>query len=305
MKQLSLTKKTALKVVYEAFKILKENWGQLSSKEVTEKVWEKLWDSFSDREKFKYEKTWYIRWQSLLHFFSIDQLKAWFLIKRKWIWILTEEWEKAMKGWPEELFEKSNAAYKEWAKNNKKSDINDESEVISEQENISIEQQQKINIDSLEWRAFEELKNFLCTKNPYEFQDIIAALLRAMWYFTPFIAPKWKDGGVDIIAYQDPLGAKTPRIKVQVKHYPWSAISAAVIRELRWLLNKESDVGIVVTSGRFSPDAEKEARSWHVHVELIDFPKFIELWKSFYNKLTDEEKNMLPIYPIYFLGTNE
>jgi predicted Mrr-cat superfamily restriction endonuclease len=38
-----------------------------------------------------------------------------------------------------------------------------------------------------------------------------------MGYHTPFISPKGKDGGIDIIAYQDPLGLKTPRIKVQVK----------------------------------------------------------------------------------------
>lgn len=303
MKQLSKSRETWIRVVYEALKLLKENWWQLSSKEVTEKVWEKLRSSFSEWEKFQYEKTGYIRWQSLLHFFSIDYQKAWFLIKRKWIWILTEEWEKMMKDGPEKLFEKANIAYKERAKNNidKKTDT---IEVTNDQEEITIEQQQQINLDELEWRAFEWLKTFVSTKNPYEFQELVAALLRAMWYFTPFIAPKWKDGWVDIIAYQDPLGAKTPRIKVQVKHYPENPISATVIRELRWLLNKESDVGIVVTSGKFTPDAEKEARSGHVHVELIDFPKLIELWKGFYNKLTDEEKNMLPLYSIYFLWVN-
>ena len=47
-------------------------------------------------------------------------------------------------------------------------------------------------------------------KNPYEFQDLVAALLRAMGYYTPFIAPKGKDGGVDIIAYRD-RSARPPR----------------------------------------------------------------------------------------------
>ena len=27
-------------------------------------------------------------------------------------------------------------------------------------------------------------------------------------YYTPFVAPKGKDGGIDLIAYQDPLGAR-------------------------------------------------------------------------------------------------
>ncbi len=36
-----------------------------------------------------------------------------------------------------------------------------------------------------------------------------------MGYHTPFISPKGKDGGIDIIAYQDALGINKPRIKVQ------------------------------------------------------------------------------------------
>lgn len=35
-----------------------------------------------------------------------------------------------------------------------------------------------------------------------------------------YIAPKGKDAGVDIIAYRDPLGMASPRIKVQIKHRP-------------------------------------------------------------------------------------
>ncbi len=35
---------------------------------------------------------------------------------------------------------------------------------------------------------------------------MVAALLRAMGYYTPFISPRGKDGGVDILAYQDPIG---------------------------------------------------------------------------------------------------
>ena len=38
-----------------------------------------------------------------------------------------------------------------------------------------------------------------------------------MNYHTSFITAKGKDGGIDIIAYQDPLGIQKPRIKVQVE----------------------------------------------------------------------------------------
>jgi len=38
-----------------------------------------------------------------------------------------------------------------------------------------------------------------------------------MGYHTPFIAPKGRDGGIDVEAYSDPLGTVAPRIIVQVK----------------------------------------------------------------------------------------
>ncbi len=83
-----------------------------------------------------------------------------------------------------------------------------------------INQVQKATLAQIEEQAIDGIIQFINKKNPYEFQDLVAALLRAMGYYTPFISPKGKDGGIDIIAYQDPLGTKTPRIKVQVKHYP-------------------------------------------------------------------------------------
>lgn len=153
--------------------------------------------------------------------------------------------------------------------------------------------------------AIEGIKEYLKDLNPYEFQDLVAALLRSMGYFTPFISPKGKDGGIDIIAFQDPLGANAPRIKVQVKHRPDAAIPVDEIRGLLGLLNKEGDIGLFVTSGRFTTDSQRFARDSHIHVKLIDGDTFIGLWKDFYSKLSDEEKNLLPLQPIYFLGPNE
>jgi restriction system protein len=53
--------------------------------------------------------------------------------------------------------------------------------------------------------------------NPYEFQELVAALLRAMDYHIARVSPPGPDQGLDILGYTDPLGATGPRIKVQVK----------------------------------------------------------------------------------------
>jgi len=60
-------------------------------------------------------------------------------------------------------------------------------------------------------------------------EPLVAALLRGMGYYTPFVAPKGKDGGVDVVAYRDPLGTESPRIQVQIKHRE----SFATVQEVR------------------------------------------------------------------------
>lgn len=62
-----------------------------------------------------------------------------------------------------------------------------------------------------------------------------------------------KDKGVDIIAYNDPLGTKDPRIKVQVKHRD-QAITVDGLRAFMSILGTD-DVGIFVSSGGFTTDA--------------------------------------------------
>jgi len=63
--------------------------------------------NLTDWEKERYEKTGYIRWQSILHFYTIDCSKAGYLRKQKGIWYLTEEGEGAMTMCPVHLFTRS------------------------------------------------------------------------------------------------------------------------------------------------------------------------------------------------------
>lgn len=113
------------------------------------------------------------------------------------------------------------------------------------------------------------------------------------------MAPQGKDGGIDVIAYRDPLGTVSPRIKVQIKHRGASA-SVQEVPQLIGSLQKDGDVGMFVSSGGFTSDAKSTARGSHVHVELVDLDRFIALWQEFYAKLTDEDKSRLPLVPIYF-----
>lgn len=307
LETLAPSKQSAAKTVYATFKILKTMGGQLPGREVIQKIRETV--KFNDWEKKIYESTGNIRWESILHFYTIDCIKAGFMRKNKRIWYLTPEGEKAISLGETRLLEKISSEYRKWAVENKTNVQPKTKGETIEEEPIELEenktQTQRASLEILEDQAINGIKDFINSKNPYEFQDLVATLLRAMKYHTPFVSQRGKDGGIDIIAFQDPLGATTPRIKVQVKHRPDSKVPPDDLRSLVGLLNKEGDVGLFVTSGTFTNESERFSRDSHIHIKLIDIDSFISLWQQNYQFMTDEEKNLLPLHSIYFLGSND
>jgi restriction system protein len=296
------SKQSASKNIFAAFKILKEAGGQMAGRLVIDRIKETV--PFTEWETEVLEKSGYVRWEAILHFYTVDCIKAGFLRKNKGVWYLTDEGEKAISLGPVKLLEMASKAYQHWAAD-KKNEKNkkEETEVTELEENKA--QNQKAYLDLLEEQAIAGIKDYIRDKNAYEVQDMVAALLRAMDYHTPFISPRGKDGGLDIIAYNDPLGATAPRLKVQVKHKPDTSIPVDDIRSLTGLLNRDGDIGLFVTTGYFTSDAERSARESHRHIKLLDIDSFIALWQEFYPKMTDEDKNLLPLQPIYFLGSND
>jgi len=287
----------AARLIFAALQVLKENGGELRGKQVQEEVEKRV--ELTEWEKERYEKSGYVRWESVLHWYSVDLSKAGFLIKKKGVWFLTPEGEAALKLGEAGLLDTAQKAYREWrSKNPRQTDI-PATEIAPTDDPVK---QEEVSSDGIVQSAYEQIEKFLDKKTPYEFQDVAAALLRGMGYFTPFVAPAGKDGGVDIIAYRDPLGASSPRMKVQIKHRA-SPATVQEVRQLMGLLQKEGDVGIFISSGGFTPDAKATARNSNVHVELVDLPRFVTLWQEFYQKLTDEDKAMLPLFPIYHLST--
>ncbi len=254
----------------------------------------------TDWEREPAGKMKYIRWTNSFQFYSIDYQKAGYIVKKNGTWYITPEGEAMLKKTPEEVMTLANRAYHEWRRLNPKEEHREEEPTDDTPAGDVI----SIKLEQLESNAREDIRDFIAAKDPYQFQEMVAALLRAMGYHTPFIAPKGKDGGIDVIAYVDPLGAQTPRIKVQVKHKPDATIGASDIRALLGVL-RTGDIALFVTSGTFSPDAKSTGTNAREYIRLIDGDEFIEMWQEYYDKMSDDDKNMLPLKRIAFLGNNE
>lgn len=117
-KAISPTKSVASKTIYEAFKILKAEGGDLPGKEVIDRIRQSV--QFTDWEKEVYEKTGYVRWEAILHFYTVDCAKAGYLRKSKGVWYLTPEGEQAMKLGAIGLLESASVAYKKWEPNERR-----------------------------------------------------------------------------------------------------------------------------------------------------------------------------------------
>ncbi len=291
----SRTRVLAEELIYAALRILRDNGSEMPVRELLDRVEQHV--ELSDWAKERYKKSGYIRWESVLHFYSIDCVKAGYLVKKRGVWYLTPEGEEAIALGPTKLLDTAQEAYRQW----KEAQTGPGADEEADDGGVA---QRTMAYEEVEQLALEGLEAFITSLNAYQVQDLVAALLRGMGYHTPFVAPRGKDGGVDVMAYRDPLGTQSPRIQVQIKHRS-AQTPVHEVRQLMGLLQKEGDVGIFVSTGGFTHDARTTARGSHIHVELIDLTRLIDLWQEFYEKLTDEDKSLMPFTPIYFLAKQE
>lgn len=273
-----------------ALKGIAAGGGQLPVRDVLRYVEQHM--ALTEYEKQRYEKSGYVRWESLVHFYSIDCMKAGWLRKNKGIWYITEEGRSVLDLPPEEFIRQAQAKYREWRSRQEEQVVEaDQEEEITRRTAY----EQAISV------ARKEIEDYINALDPYEFQDLVAALLRGMGYYTPFISPQGKDGGFDILAYRDPFGSTTPRIKVQVKHRS-QKVTVKEVRELVSLLNKEGEMGLIVSSGGFTSDAEAEIRRSARHIEKMDLNSLIELWETYYDKMSEEDRAYMPLRRVAFLA---
>ncbi len=238
-----------------------------------------------------------VRYDKIVRFATIGPVKAGWLVKTKGQWSVTEAGMAALAQYandPEGLMREASRLYRQWK--------NDQPEPPEETE-PSVDEAVEVvgTLEEAEEGAFAEIKSYVDDMAPYDFQDLVAALLSAMGYRVQWVAPPGPDQGIDIIASTDQLGLSKPRVKVQVKHRAATS-SVSDLREFMALLG-ESDVGIFVSSGGITKDAQIEARTHETRtLTLLDLEDFLDLWIANYGNVGEDKKRLLPLKPVYYLA---
>jgi restriction system protein len=256
----------------------------------------------TDYEAGIYESTGSRRFEKIVRFATVDCVKAGWLAKQKGQWSVTETGAAAYKkfGDPESFYREATRLYKVWRASHEPTSPSDvQSEALSDEvKNVGI------TFEQAEEQAWAELEQYIRGLDPFEVQQLVADLLKAMGYYVGWVSPPGKDGGVDIIAHTDPLGTRVPRIKVQVKRVI-TKVDVDGLKSFMAVIN-DDDVGLYVSTGGFTRDAEMFARSQERRkITLIDFERLVDLWVEFYAKLDDAARQRLPLTPIYFLTPRE
>ena len=248
------------------------------------------------------------RFDKIVRFATVDCVKAGWLVKEKGIWSITDDGRKAHAELadPEAFYRQAVKLYNAWRSAQPDAEplpvvgAGDGDPLDTD----NVVKAVSITYEEAEEHAWAEISQYLQNMPPYEFQELVADLLRAMGYYVAWVSPPGKDGGIDILVQPDVLGTRPPRIKVQVKRQA-QAVSVEGLRSFMALLGDE-DVGLFVCTGGFTKDAKAEARTQEKRrITLLDMDTLFDLWVEHYGKLSDPARRRLPLRPIQFLAPKD
>lgn len=238
------------------------------------------------------------RYEKLVRFHTISAVKSGWMTKADGTWALTDAGRAALQKHadPEAFYREAVKLYRAWHEAQVKSGTVVEG---AETETHVIEAA-GLSVEEAGEQAWEEVRSYLLGMPPYDFQKLVGALLRGMGYYVAWEAPGGADDGIDIVAYTDPLGAKGPRIKVQVKRLG-SKVDVGDLRSFMAVLG-DDEVGIYVAASGFTRDAGRDARREQKRkLTLLDLGALYRLWVEHQRSIPEESRLLLPLRPVYYL----
>lgn len=127
------------------------------------------------------------------------------------------------------------------------------------------------------------------------FERICQRILRESGFKKVVVSGKSGDGGIDGEGILEINPLMSFKVLFQAKRYQ-GTVGAPVVRDFRGAMQGRADKGIIITTGRFSKDAKKEAiRDGVPPIELVDGELLVDLF----------EKNQIGLTPKVVYEINE
>jgi len=132
--------------------------------------------------------------------------------------------------------------------------------------------------NDIDWR--EDLLNTIKEMPPASFERLCQRFLRELGFQNVIVTGQPNDGGIDGKGLLKLGGVLSFHVVFQAKRYK-EVVSPNVIRDFRGSMSANVDKGLVITTGRFTREAQKEAhRDGALPIDLIDGEELVEKLKE-------------------------
>lgn len=275
-----------------ALRLVQEAGGQMPLRDILSGLPSRV---VLDARDLATHKTGGVRWSTALQFYAINYEKAGFIARDRGVWSITPEGVASLARPAADAFARGRDAYSAWRASQGAADPANSDGGVTVGAAPAAPPPASAEAGRIEEEARTALARALWALNPYEFQAFVAAVLRGLGYHVGRTSPKGPDGGTDILAFPDPLGAQVPHVRVQVKHRQSQKATRDELASLRGILLPEREIGLFVSSAGFTNEAILEASRGKPHIRLMDLDQVLDAYVENYERLRADDRARLPL----------
>jgi restriction system protein len=149
---------------------------------------------------------------------------------------------------------------------------------IENEDDQNIDDEQKFVDSEITWK--EELLEVLKNISPSSFERLCQRFLRELGFKNVEVTAGPNDGGIDGKGILRLGGILSFHVVFQAKRYK-DTVGSEIVRNFRGSLSAKIDKGLIISTGRFTQDARKEAqRDGAIPIDLIDGEELVDKLKE-------------------------
>ncbi|AVP58604.1 restriction endonuclease [Pulveribacter suum] len=283
-KPLSKSQTLAAKVMFAALELLLERKAQMKASQILDTIEDRL--ALDDWAREVIESNGLPRWRMYAHFFSVDAVKAGFLVKERGLWGLTDAGVQALAQGEQGYFLLAQQGYRRWkarqlanaveTKQGKTVDAGgaEEAEPAPPEARLADIQRE------VEGALTAEILERIAACSPAYFERLVVQLMIKMGYGgsreeAGRAVGRSGDGGIDGVINEDRLGLDA--IYLQAKRWANVVGRPDIQQFVGALAGQRASKGVFITTSRFTQEARDYAAHSNYKVVLIDGERLADL----------------------------